>query len=231
MVPVVSIPIIILRRANIKFAQKVALGAFLCLSLVMALLAIVRVSKVRGEAGRVDIPWEFFFMFMEASVAVIMGSLTAFRTLFVNDTDHSRGSDRKNARAKAWLTNTYLRVKRGGIRRKGDLECQDLDEDGFPRIPGATMTGLHTFLRGNNRSDAEFTSKGGVTSMLELGTLVSDEEAQFPAKLPAARVYVQKGWDVREEECHTPVSSPQDLAFACRRTSRLILSIMANASR
>ncbi|KAK7937724.1 uncharacterized protein PG986_014592 [Apiospora aurea] len=83
-----SIAIIVLHRAKIRTKQKVSLGVFLCLNLFMVALAVTRASKINGAAG-VDVPWEFFWQFMEASVAVLMGSLTVFRTLLSSKTGSS----------------------------------------------------------------------------------------------------------------------------------------------
>lgn len=50
-IPVVGIPIIVLYSARIRTSQKVSLGVFLCLSLVMAPLTIKRASKIHGAVS------------------------------------------------------------------------------------------------------------------------------------------------------------------------------------
>ncbi|CAH0031808.1 unnamed protein product [Clonostachys rhizophaga] len=137
---IVTIPIFILRRVKMRLMQKIALGTFLCLSLMMAIMAIIRVSGITGVAG-VDIPWTFFWQFTEASVAVLMGSLTAFRTLLVGHV--GRNSEPK----RSWPYSRYRIYKWGGRKVSADDETQE----GLPEVPGATMTGLRTFIRRNNR--------------------------------------------------------------------------------
>ncbi|KAF4535087.1 hypothetical protein BFW01_g9863 [Lasiodiplodia theobromae] len=80
---VVSFPIIILHRANMNLSQKVGLGVFLSLSLVMAIIAIVRmVGSIRPGLKSLDVSWELFWQQMEGCIAIMMGSMSAFRTVF-----------------------------------------------------------------------------------------------------------------------------------------------------
>ncbi|KAI1808639.1 hypothetical protein F4811DRAFT_569446 [Daldinia bambusicola] len=145
-----SLGIIVLHRAKIQNSQKISLGLFLCLSLVMVGISMVRVSKLSGASG-LDIPRKLFWQYIEASVAVIMGSLTVFRSLLTlptkssNEQQHGsrvgvlglRPHERFSHRMR------FLRLKKDHI----DLESQD----GFPDIPRATMTGMRTFIRCNSR--------------------------------------------------------------------------------
>ena len=54
----------------------------------MILIAIIRISGLR-TGNSIDVAWEIFWQFMEACIAVLMVSLTAFRSLFVSQ---DRGS-------------------------------------------------------------------------------------------------------------------------------------------
>lgn len=146
---IVSIPIIILYQARIQTRQKIALGAFLCLSLVMVCLAITRASKIKGSLG-VDIGWEFFWQFMEASVAVLMGSLTVFRTLLtfqVNKSSEERKGAGLSPKSRA-LFSFHQRMQR---LRKKRQQADEESLEGLPQIPSATLAGMHTFIRRNNR--------------------------------------------------------------------------------
>ncbi|GME61254.1 integral membrane [Neofusicoccum parvum] len=80
---VVTVPMIIIHRAKMSTLQKVALGTFLSLSLMMVIMAVVRiVGSVRGSDAALDVAWEMFWQQLEGCVAVMMGSLTAFRGVF-----------------------------------------------------------------------------------------------------------------------------------------------------
>lgn len=85
---VVSIPIVILRKSQMKPRQQLGLGIFLCLSVIMTVIAIVRIGGYRidgiGLGGKIDSTWALFWLYLEACVAVIMASITAFRSLFIH---------------------------------------------------------------------------------------------------------------------------------------------------
>lgn len=86
-VAIASIPVTLLWRVRISLRQKIGLGLTLCLSLVMAIVAIIRISGSRLPTGDADIVWVTFWQQQECNVAVIMISLTAFRSFFIRDTD------------------------------------------------------------------------------------------------------------------------------------------------
>ncbi|KAF2756236.1 hypothetical protein EJ05DRAFT_512766 [Pseudovirgaria hyperparasitica] len=142
---IVSIPVIILRQSNLKFRQKMVLGIFLCLSLVMVAMAITRVSKVKNDIGT-DVPWSLFWQFMEAAVAVFMASLTTFRTAFVK---HNQSG--QHAPPPLY---SYKRLLRGRKNKSSENDFEDTEIGHLPQVPRPTMTGLGTFIRGYNRSHA-----------------------------------------------------------------------------
>ncbi|VUC29378.1 unnamed protein product, partial [Clonostachys rosea] len=175
---IVTIPIFILRRVKLRLRQKIALGAFLCLSLMMAIMAIIRVSGITGVAG-VDIPWTFFWQFTEASVAVLMGSLTAFRTLLVGHV--GRNSEPK----RSWPYSRYRVYKWGGRKVSADDETQE----GLPEVPGATMTGLRTFIRRNNRDPGLATAN--MTTHTMFTDARTDHNDQYMANEGEARASIE----------------------------------------
>ncbi|KAK4150899.1 hypothetical protein C8A00DRAFT_36475 [Chaetomidium leptoderma] len=189
---IVSIPIIVLHRARMRTSQKVALGVFLCLSLVMVVFSITRVSKISGVSG-VDVPWVFFWQFMEASIAVLMGSLTVFRTLLISESNKRRGSppgggDGKGASPGGGGGSPWKRPRDyyafhhrirflGRSKEHGDLESQD----GLPDIPGGTMTGLRTFIRRNNR-DSGVKTGAMLTEVSQHSTLAEEDSMVLSGK-------------------------------------------------
>ncbi len=181
----------VLHQSRIRASQKAALGVFLCLSLVMVIFSITRVSKISGASG-VDVPWVFFWQFMEASVAVLMGSLTVFRTLLIAEGNKRRAAaapvsppgggllkgDGSPRRPRSYYALGH-RVRLFG--RKKEME-EDLEE-GLPEIPGALMTGLRTFIRRNHRDD------GLKTEISQHSTLAEEEDS----------IHKVKEKDVKEE--------------------------------
>ncbi|KAF2146741.1 uncharacterized protein K452DRAFT_355198 [Aplosporella prunicola CBS 121167] len=80
---VVSFPIIILHKANMGLAQKVGLGIFLALSLVMVLVAIVEmIGSIVSGINNLDLAWIMFWQHMHACTGIIMGSVSALRTIY-----------------------------------------------------------------------------------------------------------------------------------------------------
>lgn len=152
-------------------SQKLSLGAFLCLSLVMVCLAIIRVSKVHGVSG-IDVIWEFFWQHMEATVAILMGSLTVFRSLFIHK-NNSNNSPRDRAEAAGPRSQHSYRI-RFLRRRKDFLDLQSRDT--LPKVPGATLTGLRTFIRGNNR-DTLSNTRGTLTGISQQDTIAENNDS------------------------------------------------------
>jgi hypothetical protein len=161
----VSIPIIVLHKANMRTQQKAAVGIFLCLSLVMVVLATCRVSKMHGKVA-IDIPYELFWQYLESAVAILMASLTAYRTFFVRYRERQRYQERMK---KPSYSFRYF-------GRKRETAVDDSMKE-LPKIPRPTLTGLRTFIRGNNHSGMQ----SGVTSQDEFSytntTNASDKDS------------------------------------------------------
>ena len=81
---IISIPIMLLWNVRISLRRKLALGAVLSLSAVMIVVAIIRLAFAHNAPGQIDAPWVFFWIQVEACVAVIVVSGSSFRTLFVS---------------------------------------------------------------------------------------------------------------------------------------------------
>lgn len=80
---IVSIPLILLRKIRATLYQKLAMGLFMCLSIAMIIVAIIRGAIFYNPQGNTrDGPLQAYLVFIEGCIAIIMVSLTAFRTLF-----------------------------------------------------------------------------------------------------------------------------------------------------
>ena len=82
---VLSIPIALLWKVRIDLRRKMALLTVLCLSVFMIIISIVRIAFVHIQLpngrGAPDTPWLFFWQNIEAATAIIMVSVTAFRSM------------------------------------------------------------------------------------------------------------------------------------------------------
>ncbi|PVI03951.1 hypothetical protein DM02DRAFT_611901 [Periconia macrospinosa] len=160
---IVSIPILVLRQSTMKLRQKAAIGSFLCLSIIMIALAITRASKMAGVVAT-DIPYEMFFQYLEAAVALLTASLTAFRTFFVTQRERTRYQDR--------MKKPSFSFRNIGLRKKTYDISRDEEANGLPEVPGATMTGVRSFIRRNNRTEGNDTI---MKSFSPQSTLISEE--------------------------------------------------------
>ncbi|KAK7960607.1 hypothetical protein PG996_011251 [Apiospora saccharicola] len=172
---------IVLHRAKIRTKQKISLGVFLCLNLFMVCLAIVRASKINGAVG-LDIPWEFFWQFMEAANAVLMGSLTVFRTLLSSragaSDEHRQVEAAAGARPWPHARPAYYVFSSVGRRKRRPSDDLEATHNGLPAVPGATMTGLRTFIRRNNRGDVGDENDVPLTGFSQQETVVDHDQGQ-----------------------------------------------------
>lgn len=134
---VASLPIMLLWKVQISMHQKLGLGIMLSLSLVMAIVAIVRLAGIRLGGGEVDIVWLAFWQQQECSIAVCMLSVTAFRSFFVANSTPDR----------ARIVSAYWKNKL--LRRKALDESGEKGVGDLPTIPSATLTGVRTMIRGS----------------------------------------------------------------------------------
>ncbi len=105
----------------------------------MIIVTIVRIAgmRIRGS-GSVDIVWLFYWQQQECSIAVLMMSVSAFRTLFVPSPANLPPPSEKGRRF---------------MRRRPDPDLYDTHgTNGLPQIPSATLTGMATLVRGDRDS-------------------------------------------------------------------------------
>lgn len=158
------IPIHLLWHVQIQTSQKLALGVSLCLSIMMIISAIVQISGIHAPSHAIDVTWEIFWQLVEACIAVIMVSLTAFRSLFV-----AHGAAAQNLQKRR--PNSERRNRLDSMRFWKKRVSDDSEEmGGLPEIPRAIMTGLRTFIRGERtegnvmRSERSEDDEGSMSS-------------------------------------------------------------------
>ncbi|KAF2244939.1 hypothetical protein BU26DRAFT_508888 [Trematosphaeria pertusa] len=122
---VISIPVLVLRHVHISLHQKLVIGTFLCLSIGMIIIAAVRSVKFPGK-----VPMMYD--------AVIMGSLTAFRTVFGAKVGRS-----KRQQVARWRPSTWGFV---AMPRRGEL--RDARDKTLPEIPKETATRVTSEVSG-----------------------------------------------------------------------------------
>ncbi|KAI0882866.1 uncharacterized protein GGS22DRAFT_190845 [Annulohypoxylon maeteangense] len=151
---VVTIPIIVLRGSFLSRSTKFGLAVFLCLSVFMAICAVVRIAGFHYKGLEDDI-WEFFWQQTEGAVAVMMASITAFRTLFVKQTNDSEDTTSRSPAGSFFhrLFKRFQSLARAQPPEKPSSSQQDSSIVKLPKIPSPIFTGLRTFIRKNNRTN------------------------------------------------------------------------------
>lgn len=105
----------------------------------MCVVAIVRVSGLPVR-NLIDVTWAVFWQQMEACVAVLLVSFTAFRSFFIS-------SEKKKAPKKAPPIS-------GQVSRRKPFNWGKPTGFRLPTIPSATLTGVRTLIRWGPRQES-----------------------------------------------------------------------------
>ncbi|KAI1821134.1 hypothetical protein F4861DRAFT_485397 [Xylaria intraflava] len=141
----VSIPIIVLRRARMALLTKIGLGVFLCLSLVMIACSIIRAAGTY-YGSILDSPWQVFWLHAEACIGVLMASITVYRSVLL-------GSGNQPHSLQRFLVQ-IIRARRAGEGHSSEalIEPERLSRRArfgqllLSKIPTATLTGIVTLF-------------------------------------------------------------------------------------
>lgn len=143
---IIMIPILLLWKVQIKARQKLLLGVFLCLSICMIAVAIVRISGLRIRHTIIDVQWQAFWLEVEATIAVNVVSITAFRSVLGIKASKAREKNR------SWYS-----YRRRHLSRKSSKDPENNpDTDELSSIPGVVSTEMRTVPRGNRDSGLIF---------------------------------------------------------------------------
>ena len=115
--------------------QKLGLAAFLCLQILMIILAIIRISGFVYH-NAFDMGWVYLWQQIESCIAVSTISLTAFRIMFVASTS-------RRVRSPWQWTDSF---KKRFYKRSNETTSTGVLDD-VP-IPGGTLTGMRTAIGG-----------------------------------------------------------------------------------
>lgn len=131
----ISIPIIVLRKATFDLGRKLSIAVVLCTSLLMIAIALIRGISA-AVMGTEDQAWNSFWVQLEASVSIIAACPTAFRSLFLVNQSSRHTPDQRSV------------LERLRKRTKPSLPSIHV---------GATLTGMRTVIRGDK--DIELASQ------------------------------------------------------------------------
>lgn len=172
---VFSIPCLILHRITVPLRTKIYLGLSLCLSVMTISITIVRVSGLKVPGLRaVDVVWQVYWQYVEVCIGIMVVSATAFRTFFVQ---RAARSSAKRSTPRDYVFSQRFRQK--FMRRSGEPKE---DFNGLPsHFPGATMTGMRTYIDENGEPK-------NVSTLASSVSRESEEEPLQPPEMVHSRV-------------------------------------------
>ncbi|KAG7009687.1 short-chain dehydrogenase [Physcia stellaris] len=156
----------------------------LCLTVVMILVTITRISGIKLN-GSIDQVWETYFIILAAEIGIILTSVTAFRAFFISRRDNNKAKpppgnqthwySQDSSILKRLFTPSLWRSK---SKEHSSSEGYKADGDGhfpmedLPDVPRAQMTGIRTFINGNG--------KGMSTSRIMESQASQDDDDAWP---------------------------------------------------
>lgn len=147
----------------------------------MAICAIIRVSGFHYK-GIEDDTWQFYWQQAEGATAVMMASITAFRTLFVKPSDDPNATTRRSP-VESFLhriRSRFQSLARADPNEKSASAVPVADRRSFlklPKIPSPTFTGMRTYIYRNNRSNMGTTATFNTLNSEDLDPLEADYHA------------------------------------------------------
>ncbi|KAK4168393.1 hypothetical protein QBC43DRAFT_310179 [Cladorrhinum sp. PSN259] len=163
---ILVIPCVLIWQIRVRFTQKLALGFTLCLTIIMIVITVVRITGLRWR-GKPDSVWETFFIIMAAEIGLSLVAVTAFRELYVSKTRHRRQADDGDnirsfgwygAKSKSvfrpWAAKGTVTTSSSASNRTDGFENMEMGNGQFIgyEVSGGTMTGLQTFVEANGRT-------------------------------------------------------------------------------
>lgn len=120
-----------------KPSEKLGVGVFLCLSVVMAVIAIIRISgyRIDGRSGSLDVTWVFLWLYLQASIAIVMACLPAFRFLLTSRGSRVLDEEKRNGSPSAG-SQLQKRFRKGSVGWWSGWE--EVVQNNLPQTPLAT---------------------------------------------------------------------------------------------
>lgn len=112
--------------------------------MVVVALTLISAYRLRGV---LYLTWcQTFWQYMEGCIALIMASVTTFRTAFITVSSKRNDKERKGP---SYSMRQRLKAK---LNRNRSDELEEVADEGLLTIPGATLTGMRTLIHRNWRN-------------------------------------------------------------------------------
>ena len=137
----------------------------------MIIIAIVRISGMVFK-NTFDMVWVLFWLQVEGAVAIIMVSITAFRSLL--------GIKALKEREKQKMERFWFSYRPKPLAKDFKKETQAKSKSQqLPSVPGATLTGMRSFINGSGIWDESTAMKMTHKSEKDWPRLASHEPQQI----------------------------------------------------
>lgn len=187
--------------STMHLRQKLGIAVFLCLSAAMIIITIVRVTAGLHKSARghkeFSMTWTHLLLHVEACVAVLMGSVSAFRTIFVSQTN-GEGSWQISSLFRRYLNK--LGLSSGSNKNTGELSFVRPECGNLPNVQksGVTMNTLRKFIRRHNREP-------GATTLNSVGNSINDMEvedyhAYRKEEAEQLKINITREWNRRQSD-------------------------------
>ena len=142
---------------KIRIGQKLTLACSLCLTIVVIIFTVTRASGLEWQS-KLDVLWEVYFQIVAAEVGLVLVSTTAFRALYVSRAARNQHSPQKYPSLLMKSKNILRKIidpRRWMSKQSKEMTSRHSSDDaiakggfdgGLPSIPGATMTGINTYI-------------------------------------------------------------------------------------
>ncbi|CAL8576790.1 hypothetical protein XPA_002655 [Xanthoria parietina] len=179
---IIIIPVALLWRVRISLRRKILLMFILGLSIFTIIVSIVRIAGAQFPNGSVDSAWVVFWLQLEAAVAVIIVSITSYRSLFVKEksTDNKKSPSPRDVRSSTgYRRKLWSRETREEGGKKGGVE--------MPTLPDPTLTGMRTVIGRARGYDDRFSRSEDFFLPATAKGIVVTREADVRMETPRSR--------------------------------------------
>ncbi|SPB47764.1 unnamed protein product [Aspergillus niger] len=157
---IISIPIRLLYKVQLRTLTKLGLGCFLCLSIFMCTCSIIRTAGTWYH-GLLDYPWQVFWLHLEGCIGVTMGSITVYRSTLIGSNEVSTAFKKYFTRIKDAVLGSSSGTAQASPTEENKTRTRQF---GLPSIPQATITGLRTWFGLSRRDPAASNDASGISS-------------------------------------------------------------------
>ncbi|PYH90486.1 hypothetical protein BO71DRAFT_462274 [Aspergillus ellipticus CBS 707.79] len=153
---IISIPLRLLYKVQVRKLTKIGLACFLCLSIFMCVCSIIRTAGTYYH-GVLDYPWQVFWLHLEGCIGVTMGSITVYRSTLI-------GSNEVSGLFKKYITRIKDAMRGSSAsdatpQQPGEESKAQTHTFGLPSIPQPTISGLRTWF-GRSKKDTSAPNDG-----------------------------------------------------------------------